>query len=98
VLSSIPATVTLVALVRGLAGTGVPLTPLWWALALGIGLGANGTPLGSASNMVVLSIAERTGQPLSAKVWLRDGIPVTVLSCLVASGFLWLGIATGWFL
>jgi Na+/H+ antiporter NhaD/arsenite permease-like protein len=97
-LSSIPATVTLVALVRGLAGTGVPLTPLWWALALGVGLGANGTPLGSASNMVVLSIAERTGQPLSVKLWLRDGIPVTVLSCLVASGFLWLGIATGWFL
>jgi len=97
-LSSIPATVTLVALVRGLAGTGIPLAPLWWALALGVGLGANGTPLGSASNMVVLTIAERTGQPLSAKAWLRDGIPVTALSCLVASAFLWLGIATGWFL
>lgn len=98
VLSSIPATVTLVALVRGLAGAGIPVTPLWWALALGVGLGANGTPLGSASNMVVLSIAERTGQRVSARAWFRDGIPVTALSCLVASLFVWLGIVTGWFL
>lgn len=98
VLSSIPATVTLVALVRGLAGSGIPLAPLWWALALGIGLGANGTPLGSASNMVVLSIAERTSRPVSTRAWLREGIPVTLLSCLIASLFVGLGVATGWFL
>lgn len=98
VLSSIPATVTLLALVRGLAGTGIALTPLWWALALGVGLGANGTPLGSASNMVLLSIAERSHQGLATRVWLREGIPVAVLSCLIASAFVWLGIATGWFL
>jgi len=97
-LSSIPATVTLIAVIRGLGGTGVPLTPLWWALALGVGLGANGTPFGSLSNIVVLSIAEHTRQPLSARAWLRDGIPIALFSCLVASGFLWLGIATGWFL
>lgn len=98
VVSSIPATVTLVALVRGLAGTGLPLTPLWWALALGVGLGANGTPLGSASNMVLLSIAERSDQSVDARAWLRAGIPIALLSCLIASAFLWLGIATGWFL
>jgi len=98
VLSSIPATVNLIALVRGLAGTGIPLTPLWWALALGVGLGASGTPFGSASNIVVLAVAERTGQPLSTRAWLRDGIPVAALSLAVASLFLWLGIATGWFL
>lgn len=98
VVSAIPATVTLIALVRGLAGTGIPLTPLWWALALGIGLGANGTPLGSAANMVLISIAERAKQTVDARTWLRDGIPVAVLSCAVASLFLWLGIATGWFL
>jgi len=98
VVSAIPATVTLIALVRGLAGTGIPLTPLWWALALGVGLGANGTPLGSAANMVLVSIADRASQAVEARAWLRDGIPVAVLSCGVASLFLWLGIATGWFL
>jgi len=98
VVSAIPATVTLVALVRGLSETGIPLTPLWWALALGIGLGANGTPLGSTANMVLITIAERARQGLEAKAWLRDGIPVAVISCCVASLFLWLGIATGWFL
>ncbi|MBC7220331.1 ArsB/NhaD family transporter [Candidatus Bipolaricaulota bacterium] len=98
VVSAIPATVTLVALVRGLAGAGIPLTPLWWALALGVGLGANGTPFGSAANMVLVSIAERAEQPLAYRAWFRDGMPVAVLSCLIASAFLWLGIATGWFL
>lgn len=98
VVSAIPASVTLIALVRGLAGTGIPLTPLWWALALGVGLGANGTPLGSAANMVLVSIAERASQVVHFKAWLRDGVPVAVLSCGVASLFLWLGIATGWFL
>ncbi|GAB4312167.1 MAG: ArsB/NhaD family transporter [Candidatus Bipolaricaulota bacterium] len=98
VVSAIPAAVTLVALVRGLAGTGIPLTPLWWALALGVGLGANGTPLGSAANMVLFSIAERAEQPLGYRTWFRDGMPVAVLSCFIASVFLWLGIATGWFL
>lgn len=98
VVSAIPATVTLIALVRSLAGTGIPLTPLWWALALGIGLGGNGTPLGSASNMVLISIAERASQVVETRTWLRDGIPVAVLSCGIASLFLWLGIATGWFL
>lgn len=97
-LSAIPTTVTLVALVRDLAGTGLSLTPLWWALALGIGLGANGTPIGSASNMVVASLSERAERPLSAREWLRNGIPVAVLSCCVASFFLWVGILTGWFL
>ncbi|HPD06991.1 MAG TPA: ArsB/NhaD family transporter [Candidatus Bipolaricaulis sp.] len=98
VLSAIPTTVTLAAVVRSLAGTGIPLTPLWWALSLGIGLGANGTPLGSAANMVLISIADRTHQGVKARAWLRDGIPVALLSCLIASAFLWLGIATGWFL
>ncbi len=97
-LSSVPVTVTLVALIRGLSGTGIPLTPLWWALALGVGLGASGTPFGSASNLVLTSIGEQADRPLTAGEWLRDGIPTTLLSCGVASLFLWLGIATGWFL
>ncbi len=98
VLSAIPTTVTLIGLVRGLAGTGIPLGPLWWALALGVGLGANGTPLGSASNMTLIAVAERAGQRLGTGAWLRDGVPAAVLSCLIASGFVWLGIVTGWFL
>ncbi|MCX7750761.1 MAG: SLC13 family permease [Candidatus Bipolaricaulota bacterium] len=97
-LSAIPTTVTLIGLVRGLGGTGVPLTPLWWGVALGVGLGANGTPLGSASNMVLLSISERADRPLGTGEWLRSGVPVAVLSCGIASLLLWLGIATGWFL
>ncbi len=97
-LSAIPTTVTLVALVRGLAETGIPLTPLWWALALGIGLGANGSPIGSAANMVMVSISERAERTLSTTDWLQNGIPVAVLSCGVASLFLWAGILTGWFL
>ncbi|MCR4392286.1 MAG: ArsB/NhaD family transporter [Candidatus Acetothermia bacterium] len=97
-MSAIPVTVTLISLVRGLEGLGIPQTPLWWALALGIGLGANGTPLGSASNMVVITVASRTKGPLSFRAWARVGVPVAIFTCAIASLALWIGIRSGWFL
>ncbi len=97
-LSSVPAAVTLVGLVRGVAGAGVPVTPLWWALALGVGLGASGSPLGSASNLIAQALAQRSRYPLSARLWLREAGLLTVATCAMASLFVWLGVITGWYL
>lgn len=40
---------------------GLPLQPLVWALAFGAGLGANGTLIGSSSNIVCAGVAEQHG-------------------------------------
>jgi Na+/H+ antiporter NhaD/arsenite permease-like protein len=40
------------------------ITVLWWALALGANIGANGTLIGTASNLIVADIAEKNNQPI----------------------------------
>ncbi len=87
-ISAIPAAIILIAIVRSLGVLDVPLDPLWWALVWGIGFGANGTPLGTAANMAVLSVAERDGRPIAIGSWLKSGLPVAVLGCALGTAVL----------
>ncbi len=64
--------------------------PLWWALALGAGLGANLTVVAAAANVYVLGIAERAGYRITFFQFLRYGVLVTMTSLVVATGYLWL--------
>ncbi|MEA1939924.1 MAG: SLC13 family permease, partial [Candidatus Caldatribacteriota bacterium] len=42
----------------------ITLPILWWALSLGANIGANGTLIGTASNLMVADIAEKNNQPI----------------------------------
>ena len=53
---------------------------LWWALALGAGLGGNATLVGASANVVVVGIAARNGLHISFTTWLRYGVPTAVMS------------------
>jgi Na+/H+ antiporter NhaD/arsenite permease-like protein len=64
--------------------------PLWWALALGVGLGANLTVIGAAANVFVLNVAGRAGYKISFLGFLKYGIVVTFFSTAMASVYLWL--------
>ncbi len=64
------------------------LNPLWWALALGAGVGSSGTLLGSAAGLIAASMAEREGQRLRYVEFLRIALPLTLLSLLLASLYL----------
>ncbi len=85
IVDNIPFTIAMIPLVQELGGTGVNVTPLWWALALGAGFGGNGTPIGSTANVVVVSLSERTKTPITAAIWLRNGLPVMAATCTVGS-------------
>jgi len=63
---------------------------LWWSLALGACLGANGTFIGSAANMVVVGISNKSGHKITFGRFLRKGLPVTLMSLALASLFIWL--------
>jgi len=39
---------------------GVDVMPLWWALAAGVGLGGNGSHIGSTANIICVAEAEHT--------------------------------------
>ena len=60
---------------------------LWWALALGAGFGGNGTPIGSTAGIIVIALSDKTRSRITFKMWLKVGIAVTVITCLVATAF-----------
>ena len=85
IVSNIPFTIAFLPVLERLSAAGVPVAPLWWALALGVGFGANLTPLGSAANVVVLSLSDSIGERLTFGRWLRTGTWVGLASCIVAT-------------
>jgi len=88
VVDNIPYTATMVPVVRSLGET-MPVMPLWWSLALGACLGGNATLVGASANVVVASLAERSGHPIRFGEFLRYGVATTVVSLGVASLYLW---------
>ena len=89
IVDNIPYTATIIPLVQSL-GQVMPADPLWWSLALGACLGGNFTLVGAAANVVVASLAEKSGHPISFALFLRYGAITTVLSLVLASGYVWL--------
>jgi Na+/H+ antiporter NhaD/arsenite permease-like protein len=53
-------------------------------------LGGNLTLVGAAANVVVANLAEKSGHPISIKHFLRYGAITTVMSLVLASGYVWL--------
>ncbi len=82
---NVPMTIAVIPIIAGLEASGVDIKPLWWALAFGAGLGGNATIIGATANIVVVSQAKRAGTPISAGTWARHGVPVTILTCAIAS-------------
>ena len=61
---------------------------LYWALILGADLGGNATILGSAPNIVAVGLLGQVGYRLRFGRFMRDGVPVTIATLLLAT--LWL--------
>jgi Na+/H+ antiporter NhaD/arsenite permease-like protein len=61
---------------------------LYWALILGADLGGNSTYLGSAPNFVAVGLLAAAGYRLSFGRFMRIGVPVTVVTLLLATVWL----------
>ena len=85
VVDNVPITIALIPVIQGLGTTGMNVEPLWWALAFGAGFGGNGTIIGSTANIIVVSLSEKTRTPITSQLWNRRGLPVMLLTCLIAS-------------
>ena len=91
ILSAVPFVVATIPVIQILQAQGVgPVEPLWWALSLGAALGANGTFIGSAANMVVIGISNRSGHPISFTEFTKKGLPITIISLVLSSLYVWL--------
>ncbi len=89
IVDNIPYTVTMVPLIQELGKT-VNVEPLIWALALGANLGGNATIVGASANVVVASMSEARGHPITFIGYLRYGVPATILTLVVATIDIWL--------
>jgi len=60
--------------------------PLWYALAFGADLGGNGTLIGASANLVAIAIAEKFGYRIFFREFLIKGMPIMIITTLVAFG------------
>ncbi|MEA2094916.1 MAG: SLC13 family permease [Pseudomonadota bacterium] len=65
------------------------------AMALAAGMASNLIVIGSIANIIVVDTASRNGLTISFREHARTGVPVAVLSLLIAAGWLWFIVARG---
>ncbi|MBF0566886.1 MAG: ArsB/NhaD family transporter [Nitrospirae bacterium] len=66
------------------------LLPIWWSLALGACLGGNATPIGASANVIVIGLGERAGIKISFLKFTAFGLPLTFLTILISSLYVWI--------
>ena len=86
---NVPYAVTVVPLVQEL-GHSVDIEPLIWALVIGANFGGNATIVGASANVVVSSISETQGYPITFGRYLRYGLPATGLTMIIGTLDLWI--------
>lgn len=91
-IDNIPFTAAMVPILLGMESQGVNVTPLWWSLAIGVGMGGNGTHLGSTANVYIVTLSERlakeTGNPdlaITPGLWIKKGTPAMIVTLIASS-------------
>ena len=82
---NIPFTMAMIPVIQNLETLGVPVNILWWSLALGVGFGGNGTPIGSTANVVVVAKSEQTDDPITFARWFKSGSIAMLATLIVAT-------------
>ena len=90
-IDNIPFTAAMIPIILGMEAQGINVSPLWWGLAMGVGLGGNGTHIGSTANVFIVTISERLAREendpslrITPWLWFKKGTPV-MLGTLVVS-------------
>ena len=93
-IDNIPFTAAMIPIILGMESQGINVTPLWWSLAIGVGMGGNGTHLGSTANVYIVTISERLAKEkndpslaITPGLWFAKGTP-TMIATLITSSFL----------
>jgi Na+/H+ antiporter NhaD/arsenite permease-like protein len=96
-IDNIPFTAAMVPIILGMEQQGVNVAPLWWSLAIGVGMGGNGTHLGSTANVFIVTLSERlakdTGDDslrITPGLWFRKGTPAMLMTLATSSLVMWL--------
>jgi Na+/H+ antiporter NhaD/arsenite permease-like protein len=93
IVDNIPFTTAMLPVVSELQGPGGD-DAYWWALSLGACFGGNATLVAAAANVAAAGLTERAGKPLGFKTFLKIGVPVTLISAVLATVYVWLRYVT----
>jgi Na+/H+ antiporter NhaD/arsenite permease-like protein len=88
VVDNIPFTTTMIPVVEQLQAGNDGDDAYWWALALGACFGGNATLIAAAANVAASGMAARAGKPIGFVQFLRAGIPATLISMVLATGYI----------
>jgi len=86
IVDNIPFTTAMIPVVSELQGPNGD-DSYWWALSLGACFGGNATLIAAAANVAAAGLTERAGQPIGFMPFLRIGVPVTIVSLIIASAY-----------
>ena len=87
IIDNIPLTATMIPVVDQIQG-GSGDNAYWWALSLGACFGGNLTVISAAANIAASGLAERSGHPISFWGFMKVGLPVTLVSTILATGYI----------
>lgn len=85
VADNIPFTAAMIPVVDSLGGGSDDA--YWWALALGACFGGNATIIAAAANVAASGMSARAGYPISFWQFFKYGIPVTLVSLVMATAY-----------
>ena len=86
VVDNIPFTTAMIPVVEQLQ-SGSADDAYWWALSLGACFGGNATIIAAGANVAASGLTQRAGRPIGFIQFLKVGVPVTVVSMLMASAY-----------
>ncbi len=93
-IDNIPFTAAMIPIILSMESAGINVTPLWWGLAVGVGMGGNGTHIGSTANVFIVTISERLARNendpslrITPGLWFRKGLPIMLLTLTLSSVF-----------
>jgi Na+/H+ antiporter NhaD/arsenite permease-like protein len=91
-IDNIPFTAAMIPILLGMEQSGIHVAPLWWALAVGVGMGGNGTHIGSTANVYIVTISERLAKrendpslAITPWIWFRYGTPAMIVTLIVCT-------------
>lgn len=91
IVDNIPFVATMIPLIKDIGAlSGLPLMPMWWALALGADIGGNATLVGASANVVVSGIAAREGHKIGFGEYMKVALPITFVGLLICTAYIYL--------
>ncbi len=96
-IDNIPFTAAMIPIIASLETAGVNIAALCWCLALGVGMGGNGTHIGSTANVYIVTVSEKLAKTtgnhdlaITPLKWAQKGLPVMLLTLVICTIIMYL--------